>query len=156
DRVPVAGAVGRDSGRLDLKVVKRASRAELVDGFVLPATAEGTAVYTDEWPPYASVSGHGRYHATVSHVRSEWARDDDGAGEWARDDEGDGEREVHCNTLEGIWTGLRESLRPFRGVNKVYLAQYGAMFRWAYNLKAVTSGFLRTLLGVSANINRGP
>jgi hypothetical protein len=144
--VPIAGAVGRDSGRLDLKVVKRASRAELVDGFVLPAAAEGAAVYTDEWPPYGSLAGHGRYHATVNHGRYEWARDDDG----------DGEREVHDNTLEGIWTGLRGHLRPFRGVNKVYLAQYVAMFRWAYNLKAVTPGLLRTLLGVSANTNRGP
>ena len=46
------------------------------------------------------------------------------AGEWARDDDGDGIREVHNNTQEGIWTGLRNFLRPFRGVNKVYLHQY--------------------------------
>ena len=31
---------------------------------------------------------------------------------WARDDDGDGIREVHCNTLEGLWTGLRNFLRP--------------------------------------------
>ena len=144
--MPVAGAVGRDSGRLDLKVVRRASRAELVDGFVLPSTAEGATVFTDEWSVYDSLPGHGRRHAAVSHVHYEWARDDDG----------DGEREVHDNTLEGIWTGLREFLRPFRGVNKVYLAQYVVMFRWAYNLKAVTPGLLRALLGSSANTYSGP
>jgi transposase len=142
DRVPVAGAVGRDSGRLDLKVVRRPSRAELVDGFVAPAAHEGAAVYTDDWCVYTSLPGHGLRHASVNHTRSEWARDDDG----------DGEREVHDNTLEGIWTGLRNFLRPFRGVNKVYLAQYVAMFRWAYNLKAVTTGFLRTLLGSTKTI----
>ena len=142
--MPVAGVVGRDSGRLDLKVVRRASRAELVDGFALPATAEGAAVYTDEWCVYASLPSHGRRHATVCHVEYEWARDDDG----------DGEREVHDNTLEGIWTGLREYLRPFRGVNKVYLAQYVAVFRWAYNLKAVTTNFLRVLLGSSTKTIR--
>jgi hypothetical protein len=146
DRVPVAGAVGRDGGRLDLKVVHRANRAEPVDGFVLPATAGGAAVYTDEWSVYASLPSHGRRHAAVSHVEYEWARDDDG----------DGEREVHDNTLEGIWTGLREYLRPFRGVDKVYLAQDVAMFRWAYNLKAITPGFLPTLLGSSANTYSGP
>ena len=43
------------------------------------------------------------------------------AGEWARDDDGDGVREVRCNTLEGLWTGLRNFLRPFRGVHKSYL-----------------------------------
>ena len=139
--MPIAGAVGRDSGRLDLKVVRRPSRAELVDGFVLPATAGTAEVYTDEWGPYASLPSHGRYHATANHVRYEGARDDDG----------DGEREVHDNTPEGIGTGLREHLRPFRGVNKVYLAQYVVMFRRAYNLKAMTTGFLRTLLGSSVN-----
>ena len=50
---------------------------------------------------------------------------------WARDDDGDGVREVHDNTLEGMWTGLRNFLRPFRGVSKWYLAQYVAMFQWA-------------------------
>jgi hypothetical protein len=82
---------------------------------------------------------------TVNHERYEWARDDDG----------DGEREVHDNTPEGIWTGLRDFLRPFRGVNKVYLAQYVAMFRWAYNLKAVADNFLRILLGPSTKTIRG-
>ncbi len=139
DRVPIAGAVGRESGRLALKVVRRPNRAELVDGFVLPTTADGSTVYTDEWGVYRSLPEHGRGHATVCHLRYEWARDDDG----------DGVREVHDNTLEGIWTGLRNFLRPFRGVNKAYLAEYVAMFQWAYNLKAVTAEFLRTMSGRS-------
>jgi hypothetical protein len=69
------------------------------------------------------------------------------AGQWARDEDGDGVNEVHCNTLEGIWTGLRNFLRRFRGVNEVYLAQYVAVFLWAYNIKTVTDDFLRVLLG---------
>jgi transposase len=40
------------------------------------------------------------------------------AGEGARDDDGDGVREVHVNTMEGLWTGLRNFLRMLRGVNK--------------------------------------
>ncbi len=71
-----------------------------------------------------------------------------GAREWARDDDGDGVREVHVNTIEGIWTGLRNALRPFRGVHKRYLQQYVAMFEWAHNVKTATIGFLRALLGV--------
>jgi transposase len=53
---------------------------------------------------------------------------------------------VHDNTLEGIWTGLRNYLRIFRGVSKHYLAQYVAIFLWSYNIKAVTDGFLRVLM----------
>ena len=40
-----------------------------------------------------------------------------GQREWARDDDGDGIREVHSNTIEGLWTGLRNHLRPFRGIS---------------------------------------
>jgi hypothetical protein len=49
--------------------------------------------------------------------------------------------------MEGTWTGLRTFLRPFRGVNKVYLEQYVIIFEWSYNLKTVTDEFLRILLG---------
>jgi len=103
----------------------------------VPATRSEATVYTDEWVGYKPLSRRGRGHATVNH----------GAGEYARDDDGDGVREVHVNTLEGLWTGLRNFLRPFRGVNKVYLEQYVIMFEWAYNLKAVTDDYLRVLLG---------
>ena len=50
--------------------------------------------------------------------------------------------------MEGIWTGLRNFLRPFRGVHKKYLAAYVALFEWAAwrNLKRVTTDFLRTLM----------
>ena len=36
----------------------------------------------------------------------------------------DGVREVHCNTMEGIWTGARNFRRPFRGVSKWCASQY--------------------------------
>jgi len=49
--------------------------------------------------------------------------------EWARDD-GDGIRQVRVNTLEGLWTGMRNFLRPFRGVSKWFLAQYVAVFQF--------------------------
>jgi hypothetical protein len=60
------------------------------------------------------------------------------------EDDGAGFCEVHCNTMEGIWTGLRNFLRPFRGVHKKYLAVYVALFEWAHNLTRVTADFLRT------------
>jgi transposase-like protein len=60
-----------------------------------------------------------------------------GRREWARDDDGDGVREVHSNTMEGLWTSLRHWLRPFRGVSKKYLQGYVAAFEWGYNRKRV-------------------
>jgi hypothetical protein len=51
---------------------------------------------------------------------------------------GDGIREVHSNSIEGIWTGLRNFLRLFRGVNKEYLSQYTAVFEVGHDRKEVT------------------
>jgi len=48
--------------------------------------------------------------------------------------------------MEGIGTGLRNFLRPFRGVHKKYLAQSIALFEWVHNLKRVTPSFLRILM----------
>jgi transposase len=133
----VTGVVGRESGAVRLEVIGNSDRETLEDG-VDRTTLEGTTVYTDEWRGYGRLPEMGRGHATVSHADREWARDDDG----------DGVREVHDNTLEGIWTGLRNYLRTFRGVSKHYLAQYVAIFQWGYNIKVVTDEFLRTLLGI--------
>jgi transposase len=55
-------------------------------------------------------------------------------------------REVHCNTMEGIWTGLRNFLRPFRGVNKTYLNQYTATFQVAHNSKRIALALLRAMM----------
>ncbi len=139
DRPPVAGVVGRDSGLLRLRVVDRADGPTLRE-FVRRMTWPTVLVYTDEWAAYDRLPELARWHATVCHADREWARDENG----------DGVNEVHDNTLEGIGTGLRNYLRKFRGVNKTYLAQYLAVFLWAYNVKAVTDEFLRVLMGVIA------
>jgi transposase len=137
DRPPVCGVVGRESGRIRLRVERHADGPTLREG-VRRATWPMTTVNTDEWPGYSGLPAVGRRHVTVCHA----------AGEWARDDDGDGIREVHTNTSEGTWTGLRNFLRPFRGVNKVYLYQYTAIFEWGLNIKRVTGEFIRALVGI--------
>jgi transposase len=140
DRPPVAGVVGRASGEVRLEVVESSGAAELgevVDG----ACLSGATVNTDEWCGYNRVDGrHDRVHVTVDHSgpRSTYAIDADG----------DGVREVHCNTMEGIWTGLRNYLRPFRGVSKWCELQYVAMFEWGHNIKEATDEFLSVMLGI--------
>ena len=137
DRPPICGVVERCGGPLRLRVGEHADGATLQE-FVRRQTWPGTVVNTDDWSGYNRLPEVGRGHVTVCHA----------AGEWARDDDGDGVREVHNNTQEGIWTGLRNFLRMFRGVSKKYLYQYVAIFQWGYNLKEATVEFLRALLGV--------
>jgi transposase len=135
DRPPILGVVGRDTGHIRLTLSDNTQQAT-IQPQVENDTQPTTTLYTDESSAYNHIADTGRGHATVCHSRREYARDDDG----------DGVREVHCNTMEGIWTGLRNFLRPFRGVHKKYLAAYTAMFEWAHNIKRVTADFIRTLM----------
>lgn len=90
--------------------------------------------YTDEWQAYHHIK---RPHATVAHGQHEWARDDDG----------DGIREVHINTTEGLWTDVRNFLRPFKGVHKAYLSGYIAIAEFRRNLKRISPAFIAALVG---------
>ncbi|MFM8330154.1 MAG: IS1595 family transposase [Candidatus Methylumidiphilus sp.] len=107
DRPPVMGVAGRESGQIRLAVCDD-TRQDTIQPEVEAKTDGAATLNTDESPAYNRVGASGRGHRTVCHS----------AGEYARDDDGDGIRETHCNTMEGIWTGLRNFLRPFRGVHK--------------------------------------
>lgn len=117
-----------------LRVLRRTDGERLcphVHGY----TSDLATVYTDEWKGYNQVE---RDRQTVCH----------GDGEWARDEDGDGIREVHVNTIEGLWTTLRNFLRPFRGVHKKHLASYVAICEFAINLKRITPSFISALVRV--------
>ena len=95
-------------------------------------TISAATVNTDEWLGYNHII---RKRVTVNHGLHEWARDD-----------GDGIREVHINSTEGMWTGLRNFLRPFRGVHKKHLAGYVAIHEHAINLKKISPKFISALV----------
>jgi transposase len=133
--------VGRDSGEVRLDVLNSSGSEELGE-FEAGSCISGTVVNTDEWVGYSRVDGrHGRVHVTVNHAGPKSAR--------AIDADGDGVREVHCNTMEGMWMGLRTFLRPFRGVSKWFESPYVAMFQWGHNIKEASHEFLKIMLGLS-------
>lgn len=134
DRPPVVGSVGRRSGQVRLRVVKRTD-GKTLRKHIQTFTCAGAAVNTDEWRGYTQLQ---RKHSTVAH----------GLNEWARDDDGDGIREVHINTMEGLWTGVRNFLRPFRGVHKRHLSQYIAMCEFSINVKKITPQFIAALVSL--------
>ena len=132
DRPPIVGTVGRESGRVRFRVVHHTDTDTLV-GHVHRFTIEEASCYTDEWKSYNHII---RKHSTVSH----------GKKEWARDDNGDGIREVHTNTAEGMWTDLRNYLRPFKGVHKKFLNGYVAMAEFRRNLKRISPEFIAAIV----------
>ena len=63
--------------------------------------------------------------------------------------------EAHCNSMEGIRTGVRIFLAPLRGVSKCYQAQYTATFGWVCNTRRITGESVRALLGLRVVTNPG-
>lgn len=128
----MVGTIGRRSGQCRLRVCAQTDSLTLqqhVHGY----TKQRATCYTDEWRGYNQVR---RTRSTVCH----------GQHEWARDDAGDGVREVHINTIEGLWTTARNFLRPFRGVHKKYLKYYLAMCEHRINLKRISPKFIAQLV----------
>jgi transposase len=132
DRPPIVGTVGRESGQVRLRVVHHTNRKTL-EGHVHRFTLAHAHCCTDEWRGYNHII---RAHSTVNH----------GAHEWARDEDGDGVREIHINSAEGLWTDVRNFLRPFKGVHKRFLSGYVAMAEFRRNLKRISPDFIATLV----------
>jgi transposase-like protein len=101
--------------------------------FVEQFTQPHATLYTDEYDSYNRLQ---RVRHTVCHSKNEWARDDDG----------DGLREVHVNSNEGGWTGLRNFLRPYRGVHKANLSGYVAIHELAVNHKRISPSLISALV----------
>ena len=114
DRVPVLGLLCR-GGEVRL-VVLRNVQTDTIRPFIEQAVARGARFYTDGYGIYHYLTEAGYQHETVNHS----------AGEYARG-------EVHCNTMEATWSWLRQYIRTFRGVSKVYLPLYVAQFEFFYN-----------------------
>ncbi len=132
DRPPIVGTVGRQTGQVRLRVVKDTT-GQTLEAHVHQFTQLGSWLYTDENQSYNHVL---RPRSTVCH----------GAGEWARDDDGDGIREVHVNSVEGMWADVRTFLRPFKGVHKQYLGGYVAMAEFKRNLKRISPHFISSIV----------
>ena len=138
DRPPVLGLVGRETGWACFTVCPDTTR-ETLQPVVTEGTAQEATLFTDENRSYLWLKrgDEPREHKAIDHSEA-----------WAEDRDGDGHREVHVNTIEGIWTSLRNRLRLFRGVHKEYLSGYVAMFELAYNHDRVTPAILQRMCGV--------
>jgi transposase len=114
--------------------VKQKTIEPLIRKLVKP----GSQVYSDEYSIYDRLEVWGYQHKRVNHS----------AGEWARDDDGDGVREVHVNTIEGVWSLLRSWLRPHRGISQEKLPLYLGFFEFVHNARARGKALLPSLLGI--------
>ena len=114
DKVPILGLVDRQ-GHIYLVPCANV-QTETIQFLIEYLTRQGTPVYTDSYNIYNFLCRVGYQHQRVNHSKREYARG-----------------EVHVNTVEGLWSLLRDHLRIHRGVSKLYLPLYVMRFEFLVN-----------------------
>lgn len=114
DKVPILGLVDRQ-GHIYLVPCANV-QTETIRFLIEYLTEQGAAVYTDSYNIYHFLQRVGYHHQRVNHSQAEYARG-----------------EVHVNTVEGLWSLLRDHLRIHRGVSKLYLPLYVMRFEFLVN-----------------------
>ncbi len=114
DKVPILGMVDRQ-GQIYLVPCANV-QTETIQFLIEYLTQQGSTVYTDCYSIYNFLKRVDYQHERVNHSKKEYARG-----------------EVHVNTVEGLWSLLRDHLRVHRGVSKLYLPLYVIGFEFLVN-----------------------
>jgi transposase-like protein len=126
-RPPLLGFVHRrdkaapeaPAAQVSLDVLENVRRAT-IKPIIAAKVQSGAQFFPDEYNIYHFTKVD-YDHRTVNH----------GAGEYARRDP-DGTC-VHCNTMEGMWSGLRHFLDHFRGISQRFLHLRVARYEFLHN-----------------------
>jgi transposase-like protein len=119
DKVPILGLVDRQ-GYIYLVPCANV-QSDTIRPLIAYLTDQGATIYTDEYNIYHFLRRLGYQHHTVNHSKGEYARGP-----------------VHVNTVEGLWSLLRDHLRIHRGVSKLYLPLYVMRFEFLTNRRTLT------------------
>ena len=128
-RPPILGLVQRrdqtdqdaPAAQVYLEVLENV-RTATIKPIIAAKVKVGAQFFTDEYNIYHFTKVD-YDHRTVNH----------GAGEYARRDP-DGTC-VHCNTMEGMWSGLRNFLDRFKGISQRFLPLRVARYEFLHNYK---------------------
>ena len=115
-KMPVAGMKDRSTGKVSAAVVKGTDRKTLQD-FVTDATADGAAVYTDDFSGYKGLPNH----ETVNHSIGEYVR-----------------KQVHTQGIESFWAMVkRGQMGTYHKMSKKQLVRYVREFVGRHNGRAL-------------------
>lgn len=126
--ITIMGIFERGTGKVFLQRVPDRSSNSLLP-LLWENVPEGSRVYSDAWSAYVNAPWleHGMSHYYVNHSAGEYAREEEVTFE-------DGHKEViniHCNSLEGVWSYLRSRLRykSRRNVQRIDIVLREIMWR---------------------------
>lgn len=132
DKPPIVAAVKR-GGKAVIEVFKDFC-IDNVDAFLY--FISGRFVHTDDFRTYWHLDNEsGMVHESINHSKKRYA-----------------EGYKHTNTVEGMFCGLRNWLRRYKGVCKRYLYRFVSLFQFNYNHRDMSSmgmfiGLLSTIIG---------
>ncbi|WP_407542577.1 transposase (plasmid) [Deinococcus radiomollis] len=130
------GMIAR-GGQCSLKLCSNV-RQTTFQPWITKVIQQGSTVNTYEYSIYTRLPAWGYVHVTVNHSE----------GEYARDADGHGVNEVHVNTMEGLWSLLRSSLRPYRGISQRFLPLCIGFSRAMHNIRQCGHSLLGPLLSL--------
>jgi transposase-like protein len=152
-RPPILGLVQRrdktdqdaPAAQVYLEVLENV-RTATIKPIIAAKVKVGAQFFTDEYNIYHFTKVD-YDHRTVNH----------GAGEYARRDP-DGTC-VHCNTMEGMWSGLRNFLDRFKGISQRFLHLRVARYEFLHNSKHLNwcqtfEATLRSIFSTTGNYLR--
>jgi transposase-like protein len=97
-------------------------RTATIKPLIIAKVKGGSQFFTDEYNIYHFTKAD-YDHRTVNHSAGEYARrDPDGVC-------------VHCNTMEGLWSGLRNFLDRFKGISQRFLHLRVGRYEFLHNHK---------------------
>ncbi len=126
-RPPILGLVQRfepqkeiQTAQLYLEMLPNVQTAT-IQPLITAKIKTDSQLLTDEYNIYNFAQLAGYDHRTVNHSAGEYVRSDpDGTV-------------VHCNTMEGVWSGLRAFLRRFGGISQKSLHLRVARYEFLHN-----------------------
>ena len=117
NKTMVLGAIER-GGNVRLRVERRPGSAQVLQGFVREAVADGAeAIYTDQNPSYKGLADEDTRHETVDHSAEEWVRGD-----------------VSTQGIESAWSLLKRSIvGSYHQLSAKHLQAYADEFAFRFN-----------------------
>lgn len=111
------GIVSRDSSQAIVVPIQKAQQPILMEN-INKFIKKGSTVFTDGLWAYRHLPKHGYPHDFVDHAKNEYVRGN-----------------VHTQTIEGLWGGLKARLKTVGGISKTNLGLFVGEQVWRYNFR---------------------
>lgn len=116
DKLPIVGLFSRHAGKVLVTVEPKKLDIGFIRGMIRENVIRGSAIYTDGFKMYRSISEDGYIHQFVDHDGGEYVRGN-----------------VHTNNIEGFWGILKRKMSCIGGMRRKHLPLFVGELVWRFN-----------------------